>query len=41
MELGPSPFWTVRVTDVAMVEIKDALNELEGYLGRQPAQATR
>lgn len=40
IELGPSSFWTVRMTDVAMDEIKDALNELEAYLGHQPAQAS-
>lgn len=39
IELGPSSFWTARMTDVAMDEIKDALNELEAYLGHQPVQA--
>lgn len=40
IELGPSSFWTVRMTDVVMDEIKDALNELEAYLGHEPAQAS-
>ena len=28
------------MTDVAMEEIKDALNELEAYVGHQPAQGS-
>jgi hypothetical protein len=33
IQLGPSSFWAVRMTDVAMDELEHALDELEAYFG--------